>query len=159
MEKLSTATYGRLRKKHRPPVGWGSLVWTSRFFQNSSDLFQQYGKLFYGYLWRTEKKSPSAGRLGLTGALVSPYLPHGAQPIFPKQLRINLTVWKTCLRLLMEDWEKITTRRPRGSPADFSKTAQIWSNSMENLFTVTYGAPNQKYAQTTPSVDGVSSFF
>jgi hypothetical protein len=26
-------------------------------------------------------------------------------------------------------------------------------------FTVTYGAPIEKYAQTTASVDGVSSFF
>jgi hypothetical protein len=31
---------------------------------------------------------------------------------------------------------------------------------MENLSTVTYyGAPIKKYAQTTPSVDGVSYFF
>jgi hypothetical protein len=29
---------------------------------------------------------------------------------------------------------------------------------MENLFAVTYGAPIKKYAQTTPSMDGVSSF-
>jgi hypothetical protein len=27
------------------------------------------------------------------------------------------------------------------SPADFSKTAQILSNSIENLYAVTYGAP------------------
>jgi hypothetical protein len=30
---------------------------------------------------------------------------------------------------------------------------------MENLSTVTYGTPIKKYAQTTPSVDGVTSFF
>jgi hypothetical protein len=30
---------------------------------------------------------------------------------------------------------------------------------MENLATVTYGAPIKKYAQFIPSVDGVSSFF
>jgi hypothetical protein len=30
---------------------------------------------------------------------------------------------------------------------------------MENLSTVTYGAPINKYAQTTPFTDGVSSFF
>jgi hypothetical protein len=29
---------------------------------------------------------------------------------------------------------------------------------MENLFTGTYGALAKKYAQTTPSVDGASSF-
>jgi hypothetical protein len=29
---------------------------------------------------------------------------------------------------------------------------------MENFSTVTYGAPIKKYAQTTPSVDGVFSF-
>jgi hypothetical protein len=43
--------------------------------------------------------------------------------------------------------------------ADFSKTAQISSNNMENLYTVTYGASMKKSAQTTPSMDGVSSFF
>jgi hypothetical protein len=30
---------------------------------------------------------------------------------------------------------------------------------MENLSTVTYGAPIKKYAQTTPSVDELSAFF
>jgi hypothetical protein len=30
---------------------------------------------------------------------------------------------------------------------------------MENLGTVTYGAPINKYAQNTPFTDGVSSFF
>jgi hypothetical protein len=30
---------------------------------------------------------------------------------------------------------------------------------MKNLSTVTYGAPIKKYAQTTPLVDGFSSFF
>jgi hypothetical protein len=33
------------------------------------------------------------GQLGLTG---------GAQPISPKQLRFDPSVWKTCMRLLME---------------------------------------------------------
>jgi hypothetical protein len=35
----------------------------------------------------------TAGQLGLTG---------GVQPIIIKQLKFNPTVWKTCLRLLME---------------------------------------------------------
>jgi hypothetical protein len=30
---------------------------------------------------------------------------------------------------------------------------------MENLSTVTCGAPSKKYAEIIPSVDGVSSFF
>jgi hypothetical protein len=30
---------------------------------------------------------------------------------------------------------------------------------MENLYTVTDGAPINKYAQNTPFTDGVSSFF
>jgi hypothetical protein len=41
-----------------------------------------------------EKKNMGAARqLGLNG---------GAQPIFIKQLKFNPTVWKTCLRSLME---------------------------------------------------------
>jgi hypothetical protein len=36
----------------------------------------------------------AAGRLELTG---------GVQPIFIKQLKFNPTIWKTCLRLVMED--------------------------------------------------------
>jgi hypothetical protein len=43
------------------------------------------------------------------------------------------------------------------SSADFSKTAQIGSNSIDNMCTVTYKAPIKIYAQTTPSVDGVSA--
>jgi hypothetical protein len=39
------------------------------------------------------EKAPPAGQIGLTG---------GTQPIFPKKLRSDPTVWKTCLRLLME---------------------------------------------------------
>jgi hypothetical protein len=35
-----------MRKNFRPPVGWGSPAKTSRFFQNSLDLIQQYGKLY-----------------------------------------------------------------------------------------------------------------
>jgi hypothetical protein len=30
-------------------VGWGSPAEPSQFFQNSSDLIQQYEKLIYGY--------------------------------------------------------------------------------------------------------------
>jgi hypothetical protein len=30
---------------------------------------------------------------------------------------------------------------------------------MENMFTVTYGTAINKYAQRTPFIDGVSSFF
>jgi hypothetical protein len=39
------------------------------------------------------EKAPIAGQMGLTG---------GAQPIFPKLFRFDPTVWKTCLRLIME---------------------------------------------------------
>jgi hypothetical protein len=44
-------------------------------------------------LEKTEKNAPPASRLKFTGEV---------QPIFPKQLRFDLTVWKTGLWLLIE---------------------------------------------------------
>jgi hypothetical protein len=45
----------------------------------------------------------------------------------------------------------------RWNPADFSKTAQILSSSMQNLTTVTHEAPIKKYAGTTLSVNIIFS--
>jgi hypothetical protein len=45
----------------------------------------------------------AAGRLGLTGR---------AQPIFIKQLKCYPTVWKRCLRLLMEVRSRIMLKLP-----------------------------------------------
>jgi hypothetical protein len=53
----------------------------------------------YGYLWRNENKATPAEWLGLTD---------GAQPIFPKQLRFDPSVWKTCLREIIKNYAQTT---------------------------------------------------
>jgi hypothetical protein len=45
----------------------------------------------------------------------------------------------------------------RWNPADFSKTAQILSSSMQNLTTVSLEALIKKYAETTLSVNRIFS--
>jgi hypothetical protein len=62
-------------------------IWIKRHWQR----LRSNGELLSSML-RLEK-APATGQMGLTG---------GAQPIFPKQLRFDPTVWKTCLRLLMD---------------------------------------------------------
>jgi hypothetical protein len=66
------------------------------------------------------------------------------------------TNWINSKRVLTTAYWRIIHR---WSPADFSKTAHIWSNRIEILSTVTYGPPIKKYAQFTLSADRVTSFF